>query len=305
MSYGPLFIFVAALLWGLDGILRRSLYSLPPATIVFFEHLIGLIIIAPFLWRAWGKEKIEKKEWYALGTVALFSGVLGTLFFTTALLKVDFIPFSVVFLLQKLQPIFAVSAAAVFLGERITKRYALWALLALIAAYFVTFPSGVVNFTEGGAHVTAAIYALLAAACWGASTALSRYALIHHSNTLITGLRFLLTTPLALLFVFALGAAPSLGHISLMQVGTLALIAFSTGMVALWIYYRGLKQTPASVSTIVELTFPVTAILIDYFLYGTTLAMSQYLAAAILFFAMYKVAGIRTAPDTGTHGSVR
>ena len=34
----------------------------------------------------------------------LLSGVLGTLWFTTALLQVNFIPFSVVFLLQKLQP---------------------------------------------------------------------------------------------------------------------------------------------------------------------------------------------------------
>jgi len=294
MSYGPLLIFIAAVLWGLDGILRRSLYSLPPITIVFFEHLIGLIVIAPFLWKAWSKEKLEKKEWYALGVVALFSGVLGTLFFTTALLKVSFISFSVVYLIQKLQPIFAVAMGWIVLKERPTNRYFLWAALALVAGYFVTFPFGIVNFSENSAHVIAALLALLAAICWGGSTALSRYTLLHHSNTFVTGVRFLITVPIALLFVWMLGAETSLTAVTPLQLGTLALIAVSTGMLALWIYYRGLTTTPVRIAALMELAYPTTAVLVDYFLYGTVLAWSQYLAAVVLLFAMYKVAKMQS-----------
>src|SRR3989344_2652309 len=286
---GPFLIFIAAILWGLGGILRRSLFDLPPITIVFFEHLIGLIIILPFFFRAWRGERLTKVEWGAIGLVALLSGVLGTLFFTTALLKVNFIQFSVVFLVQKLQPIFATLTAWLVLKETITKRYLLWAALALLAGYFVTFPGGVVNFAEGGAYMVAALYAFLAAVAWGSSTAFSRYVLLGHSNTFVTGLRFLLTVPLALLFVFALGAAPSIAQVTPIQMGTLALIAVSTGMVALWIYYRGLKHTRVGISAIVELAFPLTAIFIDYLLYGTMLAASQYVAAAVLTFAMYRV----------------
>lgn len=293
MHYGPLLIFIAAILWGLDGVLRRSLYTLPPISIVFFEHLIGLILIAPFLIRAWQREKLEKKEWAALSVVALFSGVLGTLFFTAALLKVNFIPFSVVFLIQKLQPIFALAMADFVLKERVSQKYLSWAALALAAGYFVTFPMGQVNFTEGGAHVSAAIFALLAAICWGSSTALSRYALLNHSNTFITGMRFLLTAPLALLFVFAMGAQDSLTTISFDQIKYLTLIAFSTGLFALWIYYRGLRTTPVRISAIVELAFPMTAVAIDYFLYGTVLHWSQYLAGAVLLYAMYNVARLQ------------
>ena len=278
---GPFLIFIAALLWGLDGILRRSLYDLPPITIVFFEHLIGLIIILPFLFRAWKGERLTRKEWGVVGLVALLSGVLGTLFFTTALLKVNFIQFSVVFLLQKLQPVFAILAARFLLKERITRQHLLWAALALIAGYFVA---------EGGQYIAAAAFAFLAAVAWGSSTAFSRYVLIGHSHTFITGLRFLITVPIAFLFVFALGAAPTLSVITPIQFGTLGLIAISTGMVALWIYYRGLKHTRASISTIVELTFPLTAVFIDYVLYGTVLAASQYLAALVLMYAMYRVA---------------
>lgn len=287
---GPLLIFIAAVLWGLDGVLRRSLFELPPITIVFFEHLIGLIIIAPFLIASWKHETLTKREWGALILVSLLSGVLGTLFFTAALLQVGFIAFSVVFLIQKLQPIFAVATASIVLRERPTKAYILYALLALVAGYFVTFPNGVVNFADGGKTATAAFLALLAAIAWGASTAFSRYALLSHSHTFITGLRFLLTTGFALLLLIMLGNAPSVLLVEGSHLATLALIAVSTGMLALWVYYMGLKKTPASVSTIVELAFPLTAVLIDYALYGTVLAPSQYLAALVLLLTMYKVA---------------
>ena len=289
MSSGPFLIFIAAVLWGLDGVLRRSLFDLPPITIVFFEHLIGLIVISPFLFRAWKGERLSKNEWGAIGLVALFSGVLGTLFFTTALLKVNFIQFSVVFLIHELQPIFAVLAAWIVLKEKITKPYAIWAAMALLGGYFVTFPNGVVNFAEGGAYVTAALYAFLAAVAWGSSTAFSRYVLLGHSHTFVTGLRFLITVPIALIVVFALGAAPTLATVTSTQFATLGLIAVSTGVAALWIYYRGLKHTRVGIATIVELAFPLTAIFIDYFLYGTVLAISQYLAALVLMFAMYRV----------------
>ena len=287
---GPFLIFIAAILWGIDGILRRSLYSLPPATIVFYEHLIGAIIIAPFLYMAWKRETLTKKEWQALGLVALFSGVLGTLFFTAALLKTNYISFSVVYLVQKLQPIFTIATAWLVLGERPSRRYAMWAALALLAGYFVMFKNGYPDPAQGGEYLIAALYAFLAAIFWGSSTAFSRYTLINHSNTLITGLRFWLTVPLAFLFVVGLGATSSLAAISGIQLITLIAIALTTGMVALWIYYRGLRTTRASVSAIVELAFPMTAVLIDYFLYGNVLYWTQYLAAAVLLFAMYHVA---------------
>lgn len=294
MQYGPLLIFIAAVLWGLDGILRRSLYGLPPATIVFYEHLIGAILIAPFLWKAWKEEVLSKNELTALGLVSLLSGVLGTLFFTTALLKINFIPFSVVFLLQKLQPIFTIITAWFVLGEKVSTKYLPWAALALVAGYFMTFPNGVVNMSGDGAHVSAALLALAAAIAWGSSTAFSRYVLIGHSNTLVTGMRFLLTVPLAFGFVIGFGQLDSVTAVTGIQLLTLFGIALSTGMLALWIYYRGLKTTPARISAIVELAFPMTAIIIDYFLYGTTLIWTQYLAAAILLFAMYKVAQLNS-----------
>ncbi|MBT4516701.1 MAG: EamA family transporter [Candidatus Komeilibacteria bacterium] len=294
---GPYLIMLAAILWALDGILRRSLFSLPPITIVFYEHLIGLLILSPFLFKNIKKLSFSKKEWGALLLISLLSGVLGTLWFTTALIKVNFISFSVVFLLQKLQPVFAMLFAVIFLKEKISKKYLIWAILALVSAYFVTFKDGLVGFNTGDQTMIAALFALGAAFAWGSSTAFSRFALLRKSNTVVTGMRFLITSILALGFVFILGQQSSLGTPTSSQWGRFVIIAFSTGMVALWIYYRGLKNTQVKVATILELTFPFLAVIIDIFLYKNFLAPSQYIAAVVLLFAMYKVSRLNTAFD--------
>lgn len=296
MNYGPFLIFIAAVLWGVDGLLRSTLYSLPPATIVFYEHLIGLAIIAPFFIRAMKGEKLNKLEWSAIILVALFSGALGTLAFTAALLKTNFIPFTVVYLIQKLQPIFTIFTASLVLREKLSPKYFVWAAVALVAGYFVTFPGGVVNFGAGSDYIVAAFLAFLAAVMWGSSTAFSRYTLLGHSSTYITGLRYLITVPIAFALVLGFGAASSLATISTVQFLTLVAIALSTGAFALWLYYRGLKTVPASVSTIIELAFPLTAVVIDAFR-GTFLTSGQYIAGAILLFAMYQVSRIMATPE--------
>jgi drug/metabolite transporter (DMT)-like permease len=291
-SSGPLLIMIAAFLWGLDGVLRRSLYSLPPLTIVFFEHFIGLIIILPFVWKRFRTEKLSAKQWAMIILVSLLSGLLGTLFFTKALLSTGFISFSVVYLLQKLQPIFAISTARIFLKEKMKKEYAVWAIIALIAAYFVTFPGGVVNFATGAGTISAALLALGAAFCWGTSTTFSKIALKDHPASYTTGLRFMLTSIMAFIAIILFGDFSSIGSLSFSGALTLIAIALSTGMVALVIYYKGLKNTPVSVSTILELFYPLVAVLIDIVLYHNVLAASQYIAAAFLLYAMFRVGKI-------------
>lgn len=293
IKLGPALIITAAILWALDGIIRRSLYSLPPIIIVFYEHLIGILILIPFIYKKLLKIRLTRRELFLLLLISLLSGVLGTLWFTTALLKVNFIPFSVVFLLQKLQPIFAISTAVIFLKEKIKKRYLIWALLAIASAYFVTFKDGSVNLGTGSGTVIAALYALGAAIAWGSSTTFSKMALLKYDSNLVTGLRFIFTTILAFIFVFLMGTQTSLLAPDFSQYIRFGFIALSTGMVALLIYYRGLKETPVRVSTILELVFPILAIAIDAFLYKTFLAPTQLIAAVILIFSIYKLSALQ------------
>jgi len=296
---GPVLIMIAASLWALDGVVRRSLFVLPPITIVFFEHAIGALLLLPFFLPRLRKEKVTAKDLLLVTTVSLFSGLLGTLWFTQALLKVNFISFSVVFLLQKLQPIFAITSAHIFLKERITRDYAKWAALALVAAYFVTFKNGYISFATGSGTIEAALLAVGAAVCWGTGTTLSKMVLKRKSDVTATGLRFSITAILAFVAMFILGQQGSFTQPSVSDLGRLVFIALSTGMISIYIYYRGLKQTQAKVATIVELIYPLLAVLIDAVLYKSFLAPSQYLAGIVMVFAIFKIAQLqKTEPQT-------
>jgi drug/metabolite transporter (DMT)-like permease len=292
---GPIFIIIAALLWAFDGLIRQHLYSLPPITIIFFEHLIGLIILSPFVFKYVLKTRLTSREWWLVILIAILSGLFGTLWFTTALGKVHFITISVVFLLQKLQPIFAITTARIFLKEKLDSRYIKWALLAILSAYFVTFPNGVVNLQTGEGTAIAALYALGAAFAWGSSTTFSKMLLGKVDFKVSTFYRFLVTVIVALpvLYFFGGRAEGSFVIPNFSQFGFLTIIALSTGMIALLIYYKGLAKTPVHISTILELTFPFIAIFLDMIVNGTVLSLSQWIAAIILVFSIYKISRLR------------
>lgn len=285
---GPILIAIAASLWAFDGVVRRSLFVLAPMVIVLYEHIVGTVLLTPQL-RNISLADLKKVAG-PLAFVSLFSGLLGTLWFTSALLAVQFIPFSVVFLLQKLQPIFAIGSARVMLGEKISRSYLGWAVLALVAAYFVTFPAGIVSLSEQGNNVIAALYALGAAFGWGVSTSFSKKILMVLPEKQATAVRFATTTVLTLIALAITGGLGALVLPTGSQLARFVFIALSTGMLALLIYYKGLKTTPVRVATIMELLFPLLAVFIDAFVYKTLLAPTQYLAALVLLFAASRVA---------------
>lgn len=290
-NLGSVAVIFAALLWSLDGLLRTQLYSLPPATVVFYEHLLGLILISPFILATFKEfKKLTRKQWLAIGGVSFLSGALGTILYTAALAQTQYIPFSVVVLLQQLQPIFAITAAAILLKERLTRRFLFLAAIALVAAYWVTFPTLAPNFSTGSGTLAAALLALGAAACWGISTVFSKYSLKDTSSLHITAIRFALTPLFALAFVAGLGQTASLGAVTPVQWQFIGIITLSTGFVALAIYYFGLKRVPASRSAILELTWPLSALVTGYFFLHQTLTPSQLAGAAVLLITVILIA---------------
>lgn len=294
LSIGPFFVIIAALLWSLDGLLRQSLYSLPPAVVVFWEHVVGLIILTPFVYKNLPEIRLlSRREWVAILAVGLFSGALGTIFYTAALGKVHYIQFSVVVLLQQLQPIWAISAAAIILKEKLTPGFLKWAIVAIVASYFVTFKDLSVNLATGGGTIMAAILALSAGLMWGSSTALSKAVLNKVSFTVATLLRFAFAPVFAFIILFLSGQGGQIVSISQNQWMILVAIAISTGMVALLIYYYGLKKTPARVTTICELVWPASAVAIDFFYFQRGFSMTQVIGIAVMLYAIYRVSGFK------------
>lgn len=297
LSFGPLYIVIAAFLWSLDGLLRRSLYVLPATVIVFFEHLIGFIILLPALVPQWKKiTSIEAKTWGAFAWVTLLSSIVGTVLYTAALGMVNYIQFSVVVLLQQMQPLFVVLFARMVLKERIENTF--WPLLAvaLIGAYFVSFPTLTVNLTTGAGTLVAALMAVGAAFSWGSSTSFSRYALLRLPSLVATGVRFGLASVLGLAAVFVMGQQAGLSSVTPLQLWTLVAIALSTGMLAMLIYYYGLKRAAARVSAICELTWPLSAVAMDYAVFHKGLTMTQWIGALLLLGSIVQVSRMAKKP---------
>ena len=106
--------------------------------------------------------------------------------------------------------------------------------------------------------------------------------------------RFLFTLIIAAPFVYIFGRTGGvLAFPNFTQLSLLVLIAVSTGMVALLIYYKGLAKTPVHISTILELTFPFVAILLDMIVNHTVLSISLWISALILVFSIYQIAKLR------------
>ena len=293
LSFGPFFVVLASLLWSLDGLLRVSLYTLPPIVVVWLEHLIGFLILVPFVVKDMRLlPRINLRTWGAFAWVTVLSSVMGTLLYTSALGLIQFAQFSVVVLLQQLEPLVVLVFSRIVLKEPLSRKYIPWLITAMIAAYFISFPNLTINLATGRGTAMAALFAVGAAFSWGSSTVFSRYALLQLPTLLTTAIRFGLASALAGLLVFGFGHMPVVGTLTQGQWVTLLAIALSTGMVALSIYYYGLKRTPARIATICELTWPLSAVVLDYVYFHKSLTLTQGLGAFALLLTIYKVSSM-------------
>ena len=194
---GLLWVALGSSLWGTDTVLRRPLTaSLSSYQIVFIEHLILTVILLPLWLRTF--RSLTRVQWAAVLGIAWGGSALGTLLFTEAIRIGN--PTTAV-LLQKTQPIFVVLLARVALRERLGGRSWIWLFVALIAAYLVSFgatpPAALIH------HVPAAtLFALGAAALWGCSTVLGRFALQDISFQALTSLRIVGALPLLALLAW-------------------------------------------------------------------------------------------------------
>ena len=280
---GPVAIMCAAVLWSFDGLLRQYLSEVPALMVVLLEHFFGALLLTPLLFKGWKEIKtLPNRAWISVLWVSLFGGLLGTFFYTKALSYINYIDLSVVVLLQKFQPFFAIGLAAVLLREPLTKNYLICAVAAIVGGYLVTFQNGLPVLAMDDKTVIAGLMALCAAFAWGSSTVLGKHALKHLSFFSLTGLRLWITTFITVVVILFMGNSPINVSLSKTEWLTILTIVLSTGTVALFIYYYGLKHVLATHATIYELFWPLSAMLIDLFIRERTLMPGQFMGALLL-----------------------
>ena len=285
---GAIAISFAAALWGVDGIvLTPRLYNLDVAFVVFLLHALAFAIMNTFLFREYRALKsFNRSDYVTFLLIALFGGAIGTMAMVHALFLVDFQKLTIVILLQKLQPIFAIALAMIFLRERMRKNYFYWASLAIVAGYFLTFGAGTPNFNTGDNTLEAALFSLLAAFSFGSSTVLSKKILGRYSFHTATFYRYGFTTVIMLLYILIAGLYFQFEAVSGENWLIFLIIALTTGSGAIFLYYFGLRKVRAVIATICELFFPITAIILDYILNDQRLSWVQWLSAFFMLFAI-------------------
>jgi DME family drug/metabolite transporter len=270
---------VAAALWGTDGLLRLPLVGqLPAATIVFWEHLLIVVVLVPFLPSAVRAFRAASgRERVALLVIGVGASAVATALFTQAFSYGDPVTPLV---LQKLQPVVAIVAAALLLGERMRTGYWLFAVPALIGAWLVAFPD---PLSVAPTALVAALLAVAAAVLWAIGTVLGRLVRGRLRSRDVTVLRFAIGLPAALV-VLLLNGAPI--AVAPAQLGPLALLALVPGLLGLSLYYLGLRGTAASRATLAELAFPLTAALIGVGFLGAHLSVTQWIGLAVVLVAV-------------------
>jgi drug/metabolite transporter (DMT)-like permease len=171
-----------------------------------------------------------------------------------------------------------VLGARLLLGERLLPRYWGYFAAALAGAYLVTFAD---PRSVSVAAVAPAVLAVGAAALWGLGTVLGRYLSGRIEFQHLTALRFAIGLPASALMV-ALFAQDPTTALEGRYILPLVLLSLVPGLLALLLYYRGLRRTPAAAATLAELAFPLTAILVNYLAFGTTLSPTQWAGAILL-----------------------
>ncbi len=269
------FVAVAATLWGLDALLRRPLaHSTSVATIVFGEHLALVLLALPLIPAALAA--MWRLGWRGVAAavgIGAGASAIATILFTQAFVDGD--PVTPV-VIQKVQPLVALVAARLLLGERPRQRFAWYFVPAVVGTWLMAFPHP--TSIDTNSTLLPSLYALAAAVLWAFGTVLGRYLARDLRFEHVTTLRFTFGLPASAIALLILGApAFASAHDSFW----IAVLALVTGALAMSLYYYGLRKTPAVAATLAELAFPVTAVLVGYFKFGATLTPTQWVGVAV------------------------
>jgi len=251
---------VAATMWASDTYFRAQLVGhLKPAQIVVIEDALVSLFLLAFLLRGIPElRRLDRRAWIAIILIAVGPQAVATILFTQSF---SYGHYAETFVLQQTQPVIAILLAWLILGER--RRPWFWptAALAIVGVYMVVFAQNLrAPFSDlQHGRLEAGLYALGAAALWASGTVLGRFVLGKLSFTTTTAMRFTLALPVLIVVVLVQYGGSAFAHYQSSDVLPFLGIALIPGFLALLLYYRALRSTPATLATIAEMAFPVAA----------------------------------------------
>lgn len=288
---GTFLVIIACLFWGMDTLIRYPLVErgIHPITIVFYEHIILVAIFSLGLIPAIKRiGELKLADVFSFFIIGGLGSAIATVAFTESF---QYLNPSLVILLQKLQPIVAISLAALVLKEEIQKQFVIWAAICLVGGLLVSSPDierfyhlTVNNFGAVTSDVAIKGYGLVAISIvgWAATTVFGkRLSMVGFETKSIMAGRFL--TGLLILIPFVQWNRSLVLPRGEDYLRILIMVIIS-GALAMWFYYQGLKRLSAKTTAIAEMFFPFFAIVVNWIFLGKQLDELQLIGGGILIF---------------------
>lgn len=288
---GIFLVILACLFWGMDTLIRYPLVErgINPVTIVFYEHCILTLIFSlsliPNLKRI-GELKLA--DVFSFLVIGGLGSAIATVAFTESF---QYLNPSLVILLQKLQPVIAITLSALILKEEIQKQFVIWAAICLVGGLLVSAPDierfyilMVTDFKAVTSDVAVRGYGLVGVSIlgWGATTVFGkRLSMAGFETKSIMAGRFF-TGLLVLIPFVQWNRSLILPHGE--DYLRILIMVIISGALAMWLYYQGLKRLPAKTTAIAEMFFPFFAIIVNWVFLGKQLEEIQLIGGAILIF---------------------
>jgi drug/metabolite transporter (DMT)-like permease len=304
-NYGPWLVGLGAALWGTESAWRIPLNELFDAqVIVFWEHVLILIMLLPLLLSKLADlPKIDVRTWGYLIFSAFAGSAVGTVFFTLALKYGN--P-TVVNVILNIQPVISTVGAFFLFGDRLTRRFFLYASIAILAGILLSVEHPTLigeSFAKAGLNLGTG-YALVCALFWGLSTVAGRGTMLGMPLRLAASLRIavgLICMTFILLIYGKLNGAslwpPTAQAHTTKAIVLLLLLASISGGIPLLIYFAGLRLTRASTAGYFEMMQTLAAVCITWGFFHAALYLHQIIAAIVLMAAVAMVQRAQAAVE--------
>src|SRR5215469_18049941 len=305
-TYGPWLVGLGAALWGTESAWRIPLNELFDAeVIVFWEHIFILMMFLPILIARFHEIPTVRARTWAFLIFSGFAGsAVGTIFFTLALKYGN--P-TVVNVVLNIQPVISTIAAFLLFGDRLARRFFIYAGIAIVAGIFVSvaYPTMIgASFERAGLNLGTG-YALICALFWGLSTVAGRGVMTGMSLRLASSMRIVVGLACMTLVVLAYGKLNGTGlwpaaaqaH-PVRALVLLLLLASISGGIPLLIYFQGLHLTLASTAGYFEMMQTLAAVCITWGIFHATLHGHQVIAAFVLIAAVAMVHHVQQQLET-------
>ncbi|MEM3466835.1 MAG: EamA family transporter [Candidatus Jordarchaeales archaeon] len=274
---GCLYVSVAAVIWGFNGVIVNQVPLNAYAT-AFFRVLFASLVLTPLLILTRRQEAFQAaRAWRSMLALGAFLSMGWAFLFQSMRL----IAIADAVLLNYMAPVFVALLSPLFLRERVEKPVILALAMCMVGMLIISYGYGLQTV---GLNMLGVLYGLLAGLGYAGFIILSKKTLANCSSLTVASYSYLAST--LILSPSLLNMNPSLNLFSWILLFVLGV--FNTAF-AVTLYLKGLKLIKAQKAVVFTYLEPVSAAVSGFLLLGQQLTLQTLIGGLMILSAGYLV----------------